>query len=164
MVDQQRFDELTKAIASGVSRRGVLKTLAVGAVGGLLGLVGARGAAAKRPPPTPPPCQYLGAACSVGSDCCSTMCCFGQCVALNTNQNCGACDHQCTFQQLCQGGRCCQGDGVSCATDGDCCFGYPCVNGVCTRPCLSSGSFCLSDGECCSLRCDLQSEDFGLCA
>jgi hypothetical protein len=39
-MDSKRFSELTKALASGQSRRGVVKGLAAGLVGGVLGLRG----------------------------------------------------------------------------------------------------------------------------
>jgi uncharacterized protein YndB with AHSA1/START domain len=46
-VDGQRFDDLTKALAAGASRRAVLKRLAGGAVGGALSLLGLAGARAQ---------------------------------------------------------------------------------------------------------------------
>jgi hypothetical protein len=46
-MDSKRFNELTKALASGKSRRGVVKGLAAGLVGGVFGLRG-RGATEAR--------------------------------------------------------------------------------------------------------------------
>lgn len=47
-MDDKRFNELVKALASGQSRRGVVKGLAAGLVGGAVGLVRRGGADAAR--------------------------------------------------------------------------------------------------------------------
>ena len=49
-MDQERFDEITRALANNTDRRAVFKRLAGGALGGLLGLagVGAAGATHKK--------------------------------------------------------------------------------------------------------------------
>ena len=46
-MDSKRFNELTKALASGQSRRGVVKGLAAGLVGGVFGLRGRGGTEAR---------------------------------------------------------------------------------------------------------------------
>jgi hypothetical protein len=48
-MDSKRFSELTKALANGQSRRGVVKGLAAGLVGGVLGLRGRDNTEARTP-------------------------------------------------------------------------------------------------------------------
>ena len=66
-----RFDELTKALATGASRRRFLKTFAAGTAGGVLSLFAVRSAAAD-----PPTCRGNRNECPDGS-CCprDTTCC-----------------------------------------------------------------------------------------
>jgi hypothetical protein len=69
-MDNKRFNELTKALASGQSRRGVAKGLAAGLVGGLIGFARGGKASARRTL-TPP-----GSICRENSDCAEP----GQCL------------------------------------------------------------------------------------
>ncbi len=70
-MDSQRFDDLSRTLATARSRRGALKTLAGGALGGLLGLVGVREAAAACRAPKKP--------CEKGRQCCTKRCKRGKC-------------------------------------------------------------------------------------
>ena len=94
-MDQDRFDDLTRALASTTSRRTVLKTLAGSAAGGLLALLGVHEAAADDT------CKPTGKKCRKGAQCCS-----GNCEA-------GVCAPACTpsgLQQLCSSPEeCCSG-------------------------------------------------------
>jgi hypothetical protein len=49
IVDSERFDTITRTLASGLSRRGVLRTIGVVGAGGLLAVVGQTARAADRP-------------------------------------------------------------------------------------------------------------------
>jgi hypothetical protein len=64
-MDGNRFDEYTKALATGVSRRQVIKALAGGA---LAAVFGARAAPAAEAAPT---CRVLGESCRTDATCCS---------------------------------------------------------------------------------------------
>src|SRR5215212_1219916 len=49
IMDSERFDTITRTLASGLSRRGVLRTIGVVGAGGLLAVVGQTVRAADRP-------------------------------------------------------------------------------------------------------------------
>ena len=67
-MDDRRFDQLTRAVGAGASRRGVLKALLGGAAGALAGaLRGSSADAAFR-------CRANGVTCLKNADCCSAMC------------------------------------------------------------------------------------------
>jgi hypothetical protein len=53
-MDSERFDTITRTLASGMSRRGVLRTLSAVGAGGVLAVVG-RGNVAAKKPATPAP-------------------------------------------------------------------------------------------------------------
>ena len=48
-MDSERFDTITRTLASGMSRRGVLRTLSAVGAGGVLAVVGRGNVAAKKP-------------------------------------------------------------------------------------------------------------------
>jgi hypothetical protein len=129
-MDDPSFDTLAKRVASGSSRRDVIKVILGSAAGGALSLAGALGlrdvAAA---------CKGYLQSCKTGTDCCSGYChpnkrcncppntayCSGNCVAKSQFQsdinNCGSC------------GKRCRSDGA-------------CVNGICTLPaCAPAGGY-----------------------
>ncbi len=111
-MNQDRFDDLARTLASTTSRRTVLKTLAGSAAGGLLALLGVGDTAA-----TPGGCKASGKKCKEHDQCCS-----GDCV----NGTCAACP---SGSKLCNG---------SCIPQNDCCggcgSGQTCENGVCVTP------------------------------
>ncbi len=80
-MDHDRFDDLTRALASTTSRRTVLKTLAGSAAGGLLAMLGVGDTAA-----APVGCKASGKSCKRGDQCCSGVCVNGVCV---TPPSCG---------------------------------------------------------------------------
>ena len=143
-MDGHRFDDLTRALASGSSRRRVLKGLVGGAAGGALSLVGLRRAGASHGRPA-------GATCIRNEHCASGVCdpqtrrCAG-CVPFN--QRCDPAENACCQEQ---GGPticspiavgcslgftfCAQGHGGAC--DGDC----DCV-------CEPGNCLCCSAGTC----------------
>ena len=73
-----RFDELTKTLAGDASRRSMLKSIAVVAAGGLVALLGPRGAEAQRKKHSH--CAQAGESCVSASCCGSLVCNNGVCV------------------------------------------------------------------------------------
>lgn len=155
-VDGQRFDELTRLIGAGATRRRVLKGL-TGALLGVGGLAGARSAMAGAV------CQTEGAACGE-LECCGELVCFAD----NTCQTCSEADAACASSSECCSGNCspstetCQpAEEPICAfifedcTELPCCFDALCAsdgfgNSVCFRPneCPVEGDGC-GKGFCC---------------
>jgi hypothetical protein len=171
-MDGNRFDDLTRGLASGITRRSVLKRslAAVAAITGI-GQV-ADSSAARRPTPTPKPpscpgrqvwrngacvCpsgEQCGAeCCDSGTVCCDNACCAGTCYG---EERC------CPAGQLVCDGVCL--DPGLCCVDSDCGPGYACQGNQCicvpTTSCASQGIECgpatddcgnpLSCGECTS--------------
>jgi hypothetical protein len=113
-MDPTKFDDLTKALATGTSRRQALKTIVATTLGSIIGLgsIDAAFAAQK--------CRALGSKCSHGDQCCSNYCannvctcspgptnCNGACVDLQTdNNNCGSCGNVCIGFEHCIDGDC----------------------------------------------------------
>ena len=164
----QWFDDLTKALAAGASRRRVLRGL-VGAAAGGLGLAVGRGAEAAVPRPA-------GATCVRNGHCASGLCdparrrcvcpggqavCQGACVDPATFQtdpaNCGACGNACPGT-VCSAGVCqapeCLAEGVPCiAIPLPCCPGLDCFAGVCLPNNLPNQSPCGTGSQCASGNC-----------
>ena len=69
-MDEQRFDDLSKKLATSVSRRQAVKILGATAAGGLGALFGARGAFAHHHAQ----CRDTGANCRSNAECCSGVC------------------------------------------------------------------------------------------
>lgn len=133
-MDDRRFDSLTKSLAGGASRRGVLRGLVGAAVGAAVGL--ARGARAGAQETGLAP----GSACSDASQCSqaggATLC------ADNGYADDGALN-------------CCRGAGGACVDatfSADCCSGLYCRGGVCTDLSVSGelplGSYCTETAQC----------------
>ena len=92
-MDQDRFDDLARTLASTTSRRTVLKSLAGGAAGGLLALLGVGEAAAD-----PAGCKRNGQKWKEPSQCCSGTCANGTCVVATPNSwSCFCTDEQIIF-------------------------------------------------------------------
>lgn len=136
-MDDIRFDQLVKALASSGSRRTFLKGMfGTGVAVASLGLPGQPGRAARRPTPTPRPVScpgqqvWDGAMCvcpsgiACGPDCCASadQCCDNACCA--PGSVCVAEEQCCPVGQVCPsyvGGPCCP-DGTLCCPNGDACF------------------------------------------
>jgi hypothetical protein len=131
-MDHERFDDLTRALATSTSRRQFLKTLAGGAAGGLLALLGIGEAAADDT------CKPNGKKCRKNAQCCSNNCVSGTCAACPSGQ------------RLCNGSCIPQND---CCTNADCASDQICQNGTCVTPCTANGGICGGDGDCCSGNC-----------
>jgi hypothetical protein len=103
-VDGKRFDDLTRSLAAGTTRRGFTRTLVAG-LAGALGLSAQRGLAKPKGGGGGKP----QGRCPEGFTNCR-----GTCVDLTDHQNhCGACNLQCSAGEECCGGVCraaCPGD------------------------------------------------------
>lgn len=174
-MDGERFDAITRTLATGGSRRTLLRAFA-GAIGASLAGVGtALGA---------PRCKRTGQRCKSNADCCpdtnGNLCaanktcqpcpaetptlCGTQCRNTDTDAgNCGACGERCPTGASCVGGGCvcpsdapsiCAGkcvdksdDNLNCGSCGVQCFGdSTCVNGGCR--CFYDGQHIDDDGLC----------------
>jgi hypothetical protein len=140
-VDEHRFDDFTRFLGTGHSRRVVLRVLAGGALAGALTRL--RGGGGAKPPDGT--CQPKpGGKCSDAIPCCNGFCdtgqcpcatgktlCHGQCVTTSTFdsdlQNCGACGNACPQGLACRNGQC-VGD-----SQGDCDEGLVMCGGFCTK-------------------------------
>ncbi len=165
LMDHQRFDDLTRALASGTSRRTMLKRIAGGAAGATLAMMGADTLAAK--------CRDIGKPCQSDAQCCSRFCspdfkcacpagtdvCNGECVTCTGGQvvNPTTCACQCpTGTTLCNG-QCVdlQTDENNCGACGETCLNNGlCGGGGCFCPtpsfyCSNSDACCVS-GQTCS--------------
>lgn len=130
-MDQNRFDQLTRTLGAGRSRRGALKALLGGALGGAAAVLGAgttdAATAAKSPKP----------------DCCpsaSPKLCGLTCTNTITDPNhCGGCGAACPAGQTCSAGHCvAKSNGQSCTLDTECASGH-CADGVCCNAVCGGG-------------------------
>jgi len=153
-----QFDELSKALAAGISRREALRRIGSGLVGATLAALGlGKADAAPNPcsvfcsknfPPGPARAACLQACRQCGAD--VSRVCFGA-----TNAICCAPDSSCcnssTGSAFCcpEHGNCC-GDGC-CSAGQNCCLGssgfFCCEGECCGDNCCGPGTFC-QDGQC----------------
>ena len=159
-MDGRRFDEVTRLLGRGTTRRRVvaaaLGLAAIAADGGVAGAVPVRRAT----------CRAISAGCTRGSQCCSGHCdtrrqtprnqrnrcacpegdtlCAGACVDTETDAaHCGACGVACNSLEICVDGDC------TCAEA--CGEGEVCVSGACMcgdGPGCGEGLSCGDDGFC----------------
>ena len=107
-MDQERFDRIARTLASGQSRRGVLKGLTGTALGGLLAAVGAGEAGARGP------CRAPNHKCGKGkhAQCCTSgqVCADGACTTPPPPDPCLSVDcddrNECTTDICTPDGRC----------------------------------------------------------
>jgi hypothetical protein len=164
-MDQERFDRMSRALASSTSRRAGLRALV-----GLASVVAAAsmvdGTSAARLV-----CRRLDASCSRGSQCCTGQCgsaapharrgrnrcscaggltnCGGNCVNTAIDlDNCGACRNHCESETaVCFSGECCIPNCEGrCAGDDGC-------GGVCPDLCADGTACCANLGICTRLDC-----------
>jgi hypothetical protein len=112
-MESQRFDTLTRGVATGTARRRLLHAAAAVGVGGLLTRLGAGAAVAATR------CQSLGRKCDNRRVC---NCYDPNAVCATLNSRCNA-----------TGNRCCGTSRASCTRNCDCCAGFRCnkTRGVC---------------------------------
>jgi hypothetical protein len=169
-MDDQRFDELSKKLATSVSRRQAIRIMGTTAVGGLGALFGARGAFAHHNAN----CRNPGDNCRSNAECCSGICTEFHCACPSGTVVCqDACVPACSppFTLNLETCQCeCAGDTTECGLT--CCFqGHSCCGTYCCPPnttcsnCFSqaccigsgtrcSGQSCTSNSQCCSGQCN----------
>jgi hypothetical protein len=190
-MDPHRFDRFTRALGSGQSRRGMLKSLAGGAVGAALAVVGIGEAAASGRK------RSVGNSCNYNSDCASGLCvqesrtrkiCHcagaGDCPAATDACHSAAClptgycgftvnvgapcndGLACTTGDVCQADGSCAGAPVVCTALDECHDVGTCdpISGVCSNPLKIDGSAC-TGGICCGGTCtdDTTTSNCGSC-
>ena len=173
----EQFDELTRELANGVSRRRVLKRLLAGAAAGLLGAIGLSpgddSAAAAGPAQAPPNRRFVPMAFGNGTSACATASTCGkrqycsadqQCLCITSAEGeirCGKIP-SCSAQ-LCKTSADCAtlGDGYFCdSPNSGCCDNNQRCIQPCTRPecppericgenCCPEGLAC-NNGKCCA--------------
>jgi hypothetical protein len=135
-MDSQAFDRLTVSLATGHSRRQLLRRL----VGGAIGLAAIRASAGRT----------LAQSCAgIQESCVELDCCFG---------------YGCNEDNICIAAAECADFGEGCLTHEQCCGAYFCgETGTCiaAAECASLGQVCKIDENCCD---DLVCDDSGACA
>lgn len=175
-MDNQRFDDLTRRLASGTSRRRLVRGMVASAVAGVVTRFGGGGAEAQA-------CRLVGQTCNETFPCCGAARCsapdaqgrrFCRCTPALTNcdgrcrnlqvdeNNCGACGRTCLAGQSCCNGTCistvadpanCGACGRRCGTNENCCSGE-CVDvGFDRDNCSRCGRQCLAGDVCKVGRC-----------
>ena len=139
----ERFDTLTRRLATGTSRRGLLKGMAAIALGGVAARVRGTGDAEARAR-VKMACARLGQPCNIIS---------------GTPGNKICCPHLACDTDL----TCCKPQNASCVDDGDCCADSVCrpnpsgLGNRCLPPGLV-GAACVEDADCAgNLVCDIYS-------
>lgn len=138
-MDGHRFDELTRALARGASRRVALKGVLAGAAAFVVGLPRGRQAAAQQNVPLGGRCSTFGAS--------------AECSQAGTPS--GGVGVICSDNGVSRDGsyNCCRNSGGVCSEDFHCCGGAFCVNGICGSGATSTsglrlGSACTTTSEC----------------
>jgi hypothetical protein len=168
-MDEERFDDLSKKLATSVSRRQAVKILGATAVGGLGALFGARGAFAHHNAQ----CRDLGANCRSNAECCTGVCmdfhcacpsgaviCADECVACPPSQilNPQTCQCECNPAIVCgpfqtvnpQTCECdCVPGTLECGQNACCTPNQVCRNGTCVNTVICGPTLCPVDQVCC---------------
>jgi hypothetical protein len=157
-MDEQRFDELSKKLATSVSRRQALRIMGTTAVGGLGALFGARGAFAHHNAQ----CRDVGDNCRSNAECCDRVCLDFHCVCPGGTVLCpgtNECLPECsgprvfnpdTCQCECPEGTSACGEFSCCAPDSPCCGSTFCCPPQ-TTCCVGSGFLtCCPPGYTCN--------------
>ena len=154
-MDQERFDRIARTLASGQSRRGVLKGLTGTAIGGLLAAVGIGEAVAAPPAGKPSKCYGDNSSCTNGKQCCSGTCTNRTCAPVIPVDRCAGvtctATSECFTPGTCSGGVCSpqnpKDSGVSCSI-GTCDGAGTCrAPEVCTG--LPLNASCATADQCC---------------
>ena len=150
-MDGNKFDQLTRSLASGLSRRQMIKGLAGGAAGALGALVGARHEAGAEA------CREIRYPCEGGQECCPNLGCVAASFEGQSERCCPPGQSGCGLE-CCPIGSCCQsGNQQICLTAGQCCTAATCPTpsnpcstaGVCGEANIADGTAC-DDGNACT--------------
>ena len=148
------FDHLTKELARGWSRRGVLKALGAMAAAGTVALVNRRQAAAQ----PIPPCQRVGEICRVDVHCCTGTCTDFRCACPPERPNFCAATQQCLAP--CPEGKIFNAETCVCECPLVVCPEGTTFNAeICVCECLPNtrqcpgGQCCATAGQCCGTGC-----------
>ncbi len=132
-MDGRRFDELSRMIASGSTRRGAIR-VALGAV--LVGAAARSGAPAAAQLESAGKCGADGDRCQQQSDCCKGLTCRNN--RCRYKNNCGGqegdfCQRNgdCCSKIFCCESQCTKCKGYACGSNNDCCNGFVCKKGRC---------------------------------
>lgn len=144
----ERFDELSRNLATEKTRRGFVKLAAATSGGGVLALIGVGRASAA----DPGRCRRAGGRCRRGSECCSGLCsangtCVcppprvpnsqGRCVCPGNTTTCGQTDNA----------QCCDPATQECCESGF--FSFCCPGSCCTGTLPGLTTCCPPDSTCC---------------
>lgn len=134
-MDGSRFDSIARGFADRRSRRGALKALLGGAVGGAAAIAGLDGVEAKGKP-----------------DCCPsnapTLCGLTCTPTESDPQNCGACGHVCGANQVCSNGACACAHGTTKCGTACIVAGSACSTGK-AGPCAAGTLACVNNAPVC---------------
>jgi hypothetical protein len=132
-MDGQRFDTVSRWLATPDSRRATVRGLAAAALALGLGRLGLEEAAAK--------CQKVGQKCAKNKECCSKLCKGGKCKCRAQGDPCDAWEDCCTglICNKAKGSTCqpwhlpnlCLHTGSFCSETADCCKGLVCFEHIC---------------------------------
>ncbi len=187
-MDDRRFDALTRSLATGLSRRNVLKSLFGGAVLGGAAATGLDRVAAQTCPEGEFPCG-TGICCNTAQEKCCDGVCISAALCCPSLPDCDACEAcvggvcqpiTCDPCETCVGGECvstCEGEEICCTATGaapycaECCTSdqcplcWECQGLACVQTGFLCGSVCCElelnccGGECCaSSQCNERSE------
>jgi hypothetical protein len=138
-MDKDRFDQLSRTIATTSTRRQLLRGLILGATATAIAGISPVTAEAKPPPPK---CLPAGSGCRMNSKCCTGVCCGGVC---------------CVAGQGCLNGQCCAPAAACpsfcCPTGQTCCSGNCVTLGINDQNCGGCGITCRSDQICSAGKC-----------
>ncbi len=156
-MDGNRFDNLSRALTRGLTRRGAIKVFAAALIGGGTTRLAGDAAAIPPGPSRRSLCRVPFAGCTRHQQCCSGTCttgrqlprnlrnrcacydgltgCNGFCIDLDTDNNhCGACGNACADGRRCCAGTCLDtsADEANCGACGIVCAdGHQCCDGTC---------------------------------
>ena len=144
----ERFDELSRDLATAKTRRGFVKLPAATSGGGVLALIGARRASAD----DPGRCRRAGVQCRRSSECCSGLCSpEGTCVCPpprvpNRQGRCVCPGNTTTCGQQTDNAQCCDPATQVCCETG---FFSFCCTGTCCTGTSGLPTCCPPDYTCC---------------
>ena len=155
-MDTRQFDSLVKTLASGDSRRSILRTLGTGTLAAVLGRSEEQAVEAKKRKKKKKKCKTgtrrCGKQCIPQGNCCLDADCGNQDACVNGACKAGKKDAlgcqsnaDCRFEESCQNGTCMSDPEPICQGNGDCDSGKACFAGACV---LIQGTCAAADDHC----------------